>query len=74
MGRIKSTLVKRSSKKMLKEENVFTDKFEDNKKVLGQTMPSKRIKNMIAGYIARLKRMQEKERQELLKTETTPTH
>lgn len=66
MGRIKSALVKRSSKKMLKEENVFTDKFEDNKKVLGNTMPSKRIKNMIAGYIARLKRMQAKDQAELL--------
>lgn len=61
MGRIKSALVKRTSRKLLKEENVFTDKFEDDKKVLGNTMPSKRIKNMIAGYIARLKKMQAKE-------------
>ena len=61
MGRIKSALVKRASKKMMKEENVFTTQFEDNKKVLGNTMPSKRIKNMIAGYLARLKRMQQKE-------------
>lgn len=62
MGRIKSALVKRTSKKMLKEENVFTDKFEDNKKVLGnKIMPSKRIRNMIAGYVSRLKRAQQRE-------------
>jgi ribosomal protein S17E len=67
MGRIKSALVKRTSKKMLKEENVFTDKFEDNKKVLANSMPSKRIKNMIAGYLARLKRMQQTQEQELKK-------
>lgn len=70
MGRIKSALVKRSSKKMMKEDNAFTDKFEDNKKVLGnKLMPSKRIRNMIAGYLARLKKMQQKEQAELLKTQ-----
>jgi ribosomal protein S17E len=68
MGRIKSALVKRASRKMLKEENSFTDKFNDNKLVLGSTMPSKRIKNMIAGYVARLKRMQQKEKEELIGT------
>lgn len=69
MGRIKNALVKRSSKKMMAEENSFTESFEDNKKVLGNTMPSKRLKNMIAGYLARLKRMQAAERAELLKTQ-----
>ncbi len=67
MGRIKSALVKRTAKKMLKEENVFTDKFDNNKKILSNTMPSKRIKNKIAGYLARLKRMQQSQEQELKK-------
>jgi len=62
MGRIKSTLVKRTARKLLAEDNSFTSKFEDDKKVLGSnTMPSKRIRNMIAGYLARLKKMQEKD-------------
>jgi len=61
MGRIKSTLVKRTAKKLLEEENVFAEDFNINKKVLGNSMPSKRIKNKIAGYISRLKKMQNKD-------------
>ena len=57
MGRIKGKLVKRTSKNLLKEENIFTDKFEDNKKVLKDMVPSKKIRNQIAGYIARLKKI-----------------
>ncbi len=67
MGRIKSTLEKRTSRKMLKEENSFTDKFEDNKKVLASSMPSKKVRNKIAGYITRLKRIQQSQEQELRK-------
>ena len=56
MGRIKSMLIKRTSKNLLKEENVFSQDFEKNKKVLGSTMPSKRLRNKIAGYVSRLNR------------------
>ena len=55
MGRIKSLLVKRTSEKLI-EEQEFSDNFEKNKKILGMTMPSKRIRNIMAGYITRLKR------------------
>ena len=58
MGRIKSALVKRTTRKLIIENDSFNGSFEDNKKILGNTMPSKRIKNMIAGYIARLKKAQ----------------
>jgi len=55
MGRIKSTLVKRTSKQILeKTPESFGKTFEENKTALGNTMPSKRIKNKIAGYIARI--------------------
>lgn len=60
MGRIKSLLIKRTTRSLLKEENAFSENFEENKKLLGTHMPSKRIRNMIAGYITRLKRKQEK--------------
>jgi len=53
MGRIKSTLVKRTAEKLVQQQE-FCEDFDKNKKLLGVTMPSKRIKNMIAGYIARL--------------------
>ena len=56
MGRIKSKLIKRTSIQLLNEENKFTDKFEENKQILGGLMPSKKIRNQIAGYIARLKK------------------
>ena len=36
---------------------------EDNKNILGKTMPSKRIRNKIAGYIARLKKNKENVKQ-----------
>jgi ribosomal protein S17E len=63
MGRIKSILEKRTAKKLLQEENLFTEKFEDNKKVLGNKhMPSKKVRNKIAGYIARLKIIKAKEK------------
>lgn len=62
MGRIKPTLVKRTTKKLLSEDNSFTSRFEDNKKILGSnTMPSKWIRNRIAGYLAKLKTMQAKD-------------
>lgn len=55
MGRIKSKLIKRTGNLLLEnlDSNIFTDKFEDNKKILKGLMPSKRIRNQIAGYITR---------------------
>lgn len=58
MGRVKSSLIKRTAKNLLKEENVFSESFEENKKLLGTNMPSKRLRNMIAGYITKLKKNQ----------------
>ena len=55
MGRIKSTLVKRTSVKLM-EQQEFSEDFEDNKKILGKTMPSKRTRNIMAGYISRLEK------------------
>lgn len=52
MGRIKSTLIKRTGAKlMLKYE--FTDNFEGNQDLIQNLMPSKRIANMVAGYITK---------------------
>lgn len=58
MGRIKSTLIKRTSKQLLQGENRFTTDFDKNKKVLVAGMPSKPMRNKIAGYITRLKKME----------------
>jgi len=58
MGRIKSALIKRTAKGLLKEDNKFTESFDTDKKILGSSMPSKSLRNKIAGYLARLKRME----------------
>jgi len=62
MGRIKSTMVKRAAEQLLEGENAFDETFENNKRKLGSTMPSKPIRNKIAGYIARLKKAEKSPR------------
>tara|TARA_Y100000310_G_C20630138_1_gene788180 strand:- start:332 stop:517 length:186 start_codon:yes stop_codon:yes gene_type:complete len=59
MGRIKSTMVKRAATQLLQIQE-FTEDFGENKKILGNTMPSKSIKNKIAGYLARLVKAKKK--------------
>ncbi len=57
MGRIKTKPIKRASTHLVeKSPELFTESFEDNKKALGSTMPSKKVRNMIAGYISRIKK------------------
>jgi ribosomal protein S17E len=56
MGRIKSLMVKKAARQLL-DEAAFDTTFENNKKVLRNTMPSKPIRNKIAGYISRLMKM-----------------
>jgi len=62
MGRIKSALIKRTAKNLMKEENSFSNNFENNKKLLADTMPSKRLRNKIAGYITRLEKNKKQEK------------
>ena len=59
MGRIKSKLIKRTGKNLMDDEK-FNGNFDENKKVLGALMPSKKIRNQVAGYITRKKRSVEK--------------
>lgn len=57
MGRIKQRLVKRTSRDLLEESSEsFGKTFEENKKALGSTLSSKKMRNKIAGYIARIKK------------------
>lgn len=62
MGRIKSTMVKKAAKQLLQQENAFNESFEKNKKVLSNLMPSKPIRNKVAGYISRLIKMKKAEK------------
>ena len=57
MGRIKSGVVKRTTRKLLEKTPESFDKtFEKNKKSLGSYLPSKKVRNKIAGYLARIKK------------------
>jgi ribosomal protein S17E len=56
MGKIKSKMIKRSAEELVKRGIEFNPDFDSNKKALGNTMPSKKIRNQVAGYLSRLKR------------------
>ena len=57
MGRIKSKLIKRTSRQLIENSpESFGKEFETNKKSLGRILPSKKVRNQIAGYIARVKK------------------
>ena len=52
MGRIKSALIKRTAEKLMARMD-FKDNFEENKAMIRGLMPSKRLQNMIAGYMGK---------------------
>jgi ribosomal protein S17E len=55
MGKIKTAMIKRASRELLARGDLeFDTTFEHNKSILGHNMPSKKTRNKIAGYIARL--------------------
>ena len=58
MGKIKSKLIKKSGKNLVKKGIPFTESFEENKKILGNTMPSKKLRNRMAGFLSRLKKQE----------------
>lgn len=65
MGKIKSKMMRRTAENLLKEDIPFEKDFEKNKKILGETMPSKKLRNRIAGLISRMKKQEEKKKAEL---------
>ncbi len=56
MGKIKSKSVKRSANILIKKGVKFSNDFEKNKKILGNTMPSKKLRNQMAGLLSKLKK------------------
>jgi small subunit ribosomal protein S17e len=62
MGRIKTTFVKRRTKELLKlHGEKFTTDFEQNKVITRQhaKVPSKKLRNILAGYMTRLKKKED---------------
>jgi len=59
MGRIKTKLIKRITLKLFaKHRDEFKPDFKENKEKVSQyaDIPSKKIRNIIAGYVTRLAR------------------
>ena len=64
MGRIKTALTKRAAQSLFRDyPNKFTVDFEANKKLVSETLDytSKKLKNIVAGYLVRLVRKQKEE-------------
>jgi small subunit ribosomal protein S17e len=62
MGRIKTTLIKRNTLKMFSlYKDKFTTDFVKNKLLVNELaeFQSKKLRNVIAGYVTRLKKQQE---------------
>jgi small subunit ribosomal protein S17e len=62
MGRIKTKKIKRETNNLMeKHGDSFTTDFEKNKQLVSQyaDIPSKKIRNVIAGYVTRLVKSKE---------------
>ena len=62
MGRIKTTQIKRVGNKLVRQHrDKFSKDFDTNKKVLPEYVKvgSKKLRNILAGYIARLMKVEE---------------
>ena len=68
-------MVKRTTKELMTKDLPFSGEFNNNKVMLGNTMPSKKVRNKIAGYIARLHRAKQatKKAQEAKEVATAST-
>jgi ribosomal protein S17E len=56
MGKIKSRLIRRSTKKVNSEGIKFDKDFEKNKRILKGIMPSKKLRNQMAGLLSRIEK------------------
>lgn len=56
MGKIKSKTIKRAAKELTEKGIEFTKDFKKNKKILGSNMPSKKLRNQLAGLLVRVEK------------------
>lgn len=59
MGKIKSKVIRRTAAELKRQGIVFDKEFEKNKKILGNTMPSKKMRNRLAGFIVRAEKQKD---------------
>ncbi len=71
MGNVRTDQVKRTARELVRRfPDKFSDNFEENKLLVGKLVqgPSRKVRNQIAGYIARYLAGQE---EEVLEKETS---
>jgi len=62
MGKIKSKTVKKTANEFKRQGIGFSKDFDDNKKILGSLMPSKKVRNQLAGYLVRVEKQEEQDK------------
>ncbi len=65
-------MVKKAAKQLMQDQTSFSESFEKNKKPLKGLMPSKPIRNKVAGYISRLTKMKRIEKETEAKKLSSP--
>lgn len=59
MGRIRTQMTKRLGTQIIREyQEQIHPSFEDNKKIVGTLIPSKKVRNKVAGYLTSLVKAQ----------------
>lgn len=64
MGRIKSLMIRRAASDLFTTTEGFSEDFERNKKILKDTMPSKTVRNRVAGQLTRLAKQKQQKKHE----------
>ena len=59
MGKIKSKSIKRAADALVKQKIGFSDNFEENKKILEGIVPSKKIRNQMAGLLSKIRKRED---------------
>ena len=59
MGKIKSKYIRRSANKLTTNEVKFTGDFEENKQILTKMTISKKLRNRLAGLLAKTKKQEQ---------------
>ena len=65
MGKIKSKQIRRTAKEIMDKEVEFSEDFKKNKAILGREMPSKKMRNQLAGFLVRFMQNKRKEKEQL---------
>lgn len=60
MGKIKTKMIKRTAKELTNRGIQFNESFEENKGILKGVMPSKKVRNQVAGLLTRNNRPEKK--------------